>query len=57
MSGIGDKANDLLHSDKGEKASDGALDKAGDKVDDLTGGGHKDQVDKAQQAADTKLGN
>jgi len=56
MSGIGDKAGDFLKSDKGEQISDGVLDKAGDKADAATGGGHKDQVDKAQQAADTKLG-
>jgi len=56
MSGIGDKAKDLLNTDKGEKASDGALDKAADKVNGATGGGHQDQIDKAEQAADTKLG-
>lgn len=56
MSGIGDKANDFLNSDKGEKASDGALDTAADKVDGATGGGHSDQIDKAQQAADGKIG-
>jgi hypothetical protein len=56
MSGIGDKAKDALSSDKGEKASDGALDKAGDKLNSATGGGHKDQVDKAEQAADSKIG-
>ena len=56
MSGIGDKANDFLNSDKGEKASDGVLDKAADKANDATGGGHQDQIDKAEQAADTKLG-
>jgi hypothetical protein len=56
MSGIGDKAKDFLNTDKGEQASDGVLDKAADKVDSATGGGHQDQIDKAQQAADTKLG-
>jgi hypothetical protein len=56
MSGIGDKAKDALSSDKGEKASDSALDKAGDAVDKKTGGGHEKQVDKAEQAADSKIG-
>jgi hypothetical protein len=57
MSGIGDKAKDALNSDAGEKASDSALDKAGDKANDATGGGHKEQIDKAEHAADTKIGN
>ncbi len=56
MSGIGDKASDFLNSDKGEQVSDGVLDKAADKADDATGGGHQDQIDKAQQAADGKIG-
>ena len=56
MSGIGDKAGDFLKSDKGEQASDGALDKAADAIDRKTGGGHSEQIDKAQGAADTKLG-
>ncbi|WP_375387643.1 antitoxin [uncultured Amnibacterium sp.] len=56
MSGIGDKANDFLHSDKGEQASDGALDKAGDAADRATGGGHDEQIDTAREAADQKLG-
>jgi hypothetical protein len=56
MSGIGDKAKDALNSDKGEKASDGALDKAGDAVNQKTGGGHSEQIDKAEHAADSKIG-
>lgn len=56
MSGIGDKAKDALSSDKGEKASDGLLDKAADKADQATGGGHKEQVDTAEHAADTRIG-
>ncbi|GAB3462047.1 hypothetical protein GCM10027519_24430 [Kineococcus endophyticus] len=39
-----------------EKASDAAIDKAGDAADAKTGGGHAEQVDKAQQAADEKIG-
>jgi hypothetical protein len=56
MSGIGDKAKDLLNSDKGEKASDGLLDKAGDAIDQKTGGTHGDQISKAEHAADSKIG-
>ena len=39
-----------------EKASDAAIDKAGDAVDEKTGGKHAEQVDKAQEAADGKIG-
>ncbi len=39
-----------------EKASDAGLDKAGDAVDAKTGGKGTEQVDKAQQAADDKIG-
>lgn len=56
MSGIGDKAQDFLNSDKGEQVSDSALDKAGDAADKATGGKHGDQIDKAEQTADTKIG-
>jgi hypothetical protein len=56
MSGIGDKAKDFLSSDKGEQVSDNALDKAGDAADKATGGKHGDQIDKAEQTADTKIG-
>jgi hypothetical protein len=56
MSGIGDKAKDALSSDKGEKASDSALDKAGDAVDKKTGGKHDEQVSKAEKTIDTKIG-
>ena len=56
MSGIGDKAKDFLNSDKGEQASDSALEKAADKADDATGGKHSDQIDKAEHAADGRIG-
>lgn len=57
MSGIGNKVNDFLQSDRGEKASDSALDMAAKKANDATGGRRKDQIDKARQAADRKIGN
>lgn len=56
MSGIGDRVGDFLNSDKGEQVSDGVLDKAADAANDATGGGHQDQIEKAQQAADSKIG-
>jgi hypothetical protein len=56
MSGIGDKAKDLLNSDKGEQASDGALDKAGDAVNEKTGGGHEEQISKVEHTVDGKIG-
>ncbi|MFB9375950.1 antitoxin [Kineococcus gynurae] len=40
-----------------EKASDAGIEKAGDAADAKTGGKHAEQVDKAQQAADDKIGN
>jgi hypothetical protein len=42
--------------DSTEKLSDTGIDKAGDAVDQKTGGDHADQVDKAQEAADDKIG-
>ncbi|RJK97689.1 antitoxin [Vallicoccus soli] len=39
-----------------EKASDAGIEKAGDAVDQKTGGKGESQVDKAQQAADQKVG-
>jgi hypothetical protein len=56
MAGIADKAGDFLNSDKGEKVSDAGLDKAGDAADKATGGGHSEQIDKATEAADKKVG-
>ncbi|QKS86566.1 antitoxin [Curtobacterium flaccumfaciens] len=56
MSGIGDKAKDFADSDKGEKATDAGLDKVGDAADKATGGGHGDQIGKAEDAADGKIG-
>jgi len=56
MAGIGDKAKDFLSSDKGEQVSDKGLDAAGNAADKATGGGHGDQIDKATDAADKKIG-
>lgn len=56
MSNLGDKAKDFANSDKGEQATDAGLDKAAGAADKATGGGHGDQVDKAEHAADDKIG-
>ena len=52
--GIFDKAKEALgeHSDK----VDGAVDKAGDVVDERTGDKYVGQVDKGQELAKDKLG-
>jgi hypothetical protein len=52
-----DKAAGALDSDKGEQASDKALDKGEQLADQKTGGGHDAQLDKGRDAADGKLGN
>lgn len=39
-----------------EKASDAAIDKAGDAADQKTGGKHAEQVDEVQETADHKIG-
>lgn len=51
--GLMDKAKGALsgHEDK----TDQAIDKAGDMVDDKTGGKHADKVDVAQQKADDAI--
>ena len=54
--GLGDKAKDFLSSDKGEQASDKALDKAGQVADEKTGGTHDAQIDKGRDFADDRLG-
>ncbi len=50
------KASDALSSDKGEKASDTGLDKAGDAASKATGGKHDEQIDKGTDQADKRLG-
>ncbi|MCZ2804278.1 MULTISPECIES: antitoxin [unclassified Modestobacter] len=52
-----DKAKGALNSDKGEKASDSALDKGEQFADKKTGGTHDAQIDKGRDAADGKIGN
>jgi hypothetical protein len=53
---LGNKAEQFLDSDKGEKASDQALDKAEQFADQRTGGQHDEQIDKGRQFADEHLG-
>jgi hypothetical protein len=55
MAGLGDKAKDFLDSDKGEKASDGVLDKGAEFAEGKAGG-HADQVQKGRDAADDRIG-
>ena len=50
------KASDALDSDKGEKASDAGLDKAGDAASSATGGKFDEQIDKAETSADQRVG-
>jgi hypothetical protein len=69
MAGIGDlgkKAHDLLNdpkvqnalkSEKAEGVSDRVLGGIAGAVDKATGGKHSEQVEKARDAADRKLGN
>ncbi|GHE14169.1 antitoxin [Klenkia taihuensis] len=55
MAGLGDKAKDFLNSDKGEQASDGALDKGADLAEGRAGG-HADKVDQGRDALDDRIG-
>jgi len=48
-----DKINELMHN---EDATDQAIEKVGDAVDEKTGGQFADKVDQAQSVADEKLG-
>ena len=50
------KASDALDSDKGEKASDTALEKGGDAASKATGSEHDEQIDKASDRADKAVG-
>jgi len=54
--GIFDKAKDALNSDKGEEFTDKGLDKAADAAKGKLGEDKADQVDKARDAIDDKLG-
>lgn len=53
---IRDKASDALHSEQGEKASDAGLQKGADAASSATGGSHDEQIQKAQDAADERIG-
>lgn len=50
------KASDALGGEKGEQASDAALEKGSDAASSATGGTHDEQIDKAQSAADDRIG-
>ncbi|QCB94675.1 Rv0909 family putative TA system antitoxin [Cellulomonas shaoxiangyii] len=50
------KASDAAKGEKGEQASDAALEKGSDAASSATGGKHDDKLDKAQSAADKKIG-
>jgi hypothetical protein len=56
IDGMRDKATDALSSEQGEKASDSALQKGADAASSASGGSHDEQIDKAQSAADERLG-
>lgn len=55
---IKDKAEKAMqdHPEQVEKYSDEAIERAGDLADKVTGDKYADQVDKAQQAADDRIG-
>ena len=50
------KASEAVQGEKGEQVSDSALEKGADAASSATGGKHDDQIDKAQSAADEKIG-
>lgn len=56
LGGLGDKAKDFANSDKGEKATDAGLDKAGDAANSVSGGKFDDKIDSAEKSADGKIG-
>ena len=51
-----DKATEALKSDQGEKLSDEALQKGAAEASSATGGSHDEQIQKAEQAADERIG-
>jgi hypothetical protein len=51
-----EKAEKALDSEKGEKYSDQALEKAEGFADERTGGKHSEQLEKAERAADEHIG-
>ena len=56
MAGMFDKAKDFLNTEQGERTSDSVLDKVAQAADKATGGKHRDQIEKARDAADQHLG-
>ncbi|WP_043496793.1 antitoxin [Georgenia sp. SUBG003] len=54
---LADKGKDFLGSDKGEQASDDALEKGSDLAGDRTGGKYDDKIEKGSDAADRRIGN
>lgn len=55
--GLLDDAKDAADSDKGEKATDTGIEKTEKTVSEKTGGSHDEQVSKAGDAIDDKIGN
>ncbi|MCP3424982.1 antitoxin [Rothia sp. AR01] len=55
--GLMDKGKDALNSDKGEKVTDGGIDKAKDAASEKTGGQFDDKLDQGAEAADKRVGN
>lgn len=56
IGGLGDKAKDLLNSEKGEQGSDKALDKAAQLAKDRSGGSFDEQIGKGRDLADDRVG-
>jgi hypothetical protein len=54
--GLADKAQQAASSEKGEQASDAAIDKAGDAASSGTGGKFDDKINAGEDAADKKVG-
>jgi hypothetical protein len=52
--GLADKAKDLAKEHEGQVEQ--AVEKAGDLIDDKTGGKYKDKVDQGQEFVEDKLG-
>lgn len=57
LMGLLDDAKDAADSDKGEKATDTGIEKTEKTVSEKTGGSHDEQVSKAGDAIDDKIGN
>ncbi|QIS42997.1 antitoxin [Clavibacter capsici] len=56
MADLTDEAKGLIDSDKGEKATDAAIDKGQDAASNATGGKSDGAAEKAGDVADQKLG-